>query len=78
MKSGCDNLDPGRDNLLHGHSESGLKWPDALCFELVATRLEVTECVKWLDSYEPLKRKTFEELGAVPQRQLPSWRKNPS
>lgn len=29
---------------------------------------EVMEHVKWLDSYGPLKHKTFDELGAVPQR----------
>lgn len=35
----------------------------------------MTECVKWLDSYGPLKCKTFEELGAVPLRQPPSVEK---
>ncbi|XP_062086957.1 uncharacterized protein LOC133793673 [Humulus lupulus] len=36
---------------------------------------EAMEYAKWLNSYGPLKRKYFEELGAVPERSLPSVEK---
>ncbi|XP_062080505.1 uncharacterized protein LOC133785270 [Humulus lupulus] len=35
------------------------------------------EYAKWLNSYGPLKRKYFEELGSVPERPLPSVEKPP-
>ncbi|XP_062089006.1 uncharacterized protein LOC133795570 [Humulus lupulus] len=38
---------------------------------------EAMEYAKWLNSYGPLKRKYFEELGAVPKRSLPSVEKPP-
>ncbi|XP_062085777.1 uncharacterized protein LOC133791885 [Humulus lupulus] len=36
---------------------------------------EAMEYAKWLNSYGPLKRKYFEELGSVPTRPLPSVEK---
>ncbi|XP_062109416.1 uncharacterized protein LOC133820034 [Humulus lupulus] len=38
---------------------------------------EAMEYAKWLNSYGPLKRKYFEELGAVPKRSFPSVEKPP-
>ncbi|XP_060969853.1 uncharacterized protein LOC133037061 [Cannabis sativa] len=38
---------------------------------------EVMEYVKWLDSYGPLNRKYYEELGVVPKELAPSTEKPP-
>ncbi|XP_062080900.1 uncharacterized protein LOC133785698 [Humulus lupulus] len=38
---------------------------------------EAMEYAKWLNSYGPLKRKYFEELGSMPTRPLPSIEKPP-
>ncbi|XP_062102971.1 uncharacterized protein LOC133813960 [Humulus lupulus] len=38
---------------------------------------EAIEYAKWLNSYGPMKRKYFEELGSVPERPLPLVEKPP-